>query len=620
MEGLFALNVPLFSVAAVAGAVAGVVVVPRLVFTSVKDNWGKLPGDIDKTYITVLKMAGLSLYPVWLLAFLVSTVPLFSSPDVRVAINLYAVLPDILMMIACATALYIVGLKHDVDGVSSLVRLLVIIAVSAAMACPGAPGGNLCGALGAAGLPAWLGAGIAMFAAGYIIEMVKLLDGMNGLSSGTLSVALLLLLLVSAGNEDCMPVVVAGSAWGVILPFWVMKMYHRKWRKVIMGNSGSYVMGFVLAYAFFSAFANRDAGVAGDELVVAFSIIMMPALDVLRVIGSRARDGRSIITQDRNQINFKLLRTGMPNAAIFPVYISLIVFFAGSAVLMLRLGVNRGLTAAAEIILWIAAELIINRFIRSKERRSQRNEWNRVYGRDAWNANVPYEQIAAKQLKFGTMGLPEEFIAGDETGFIADNMNKAEKCGKRLFDVLVSSACLIVFSPLFLLCYILIKVDDGQDAIFRQERIGRFGKPFNIYKFRTMRVDAENLGPQLSHSCGEDDPRLTKTGRFLRAHHLDELPQLWNVLTGDMTLIGYRPERKFYIDQIMEHDPRYAFLYQIRPGVTSYATLYNGYTDTMEKMLRRLELDLYYLAHRSWWFDCKILFLTFASIVFGKKF
>jgi lipopolysaccharide/colanic/teichoic acid biosynthesis glycosyltransferase len=109
-------------------------------------------------------------------------------------------------------------------------------------------------------------------------------------------------------------------------------------------------------------------------------------------------------------------------------------------------------------------------------------------------------------------------------------------------------------------------------------------------------------------------------GRFLRAHHLDELPQLWNVLRGDMAFIGPRPERQFYIDQIMEYDKRYEYLYQIRPGVTSYATLYNGYTDTMEKMLRRLEYDLYYLQNRSWRFDMKILFYTFCAIVFGKRF
>ena len=98
----------------------------------------------------------------------------------------------------------------------------------------------------------------------------------------------------------------------------------------------------------------------------------------------------------------------------------------------------------------------------------------------------------------------------------------------------------------------------------------------------------KSLDRSLAIAGGDNDPRLTKTGRFIRAHHLDELPQLYNVLRGDMAFIGPRPERKFYIDQILEHDARYTYLYQIRPGVTSYATLYNGYTDTMEKMLRRL--------------------------------
>lgn len=133
-----------------------------------------------------------------------------------------------------------------------------------------------------------------------------------------------------------------------------------------------------------------------------------------------------------------------------------------------------------------------------------------------------------------------------------------------------------------------------------------------------MRMDAEKNGPALFDS--ENDDRLTHIGRFLREHHLDELPQLWNVFKGDMSFIGPRPERKFFIDQIMKHDSRYELLYQIRPGVTSYATLYNGYTDTMEKMLRRLEYDLYYLEHYSLLTDAKILFKTFVSIVFGKKF
>ncbi len=204
--------------------------------------------------------------------------------------------------------------------------------------------------------------------------------------------------------------------------------------------------------------------------------------------------------------------------------------------------------------------------------------------------------------------------------FIKDGMNSFSRNTKRLVDLFVSMLTLIIFSPLFLICYIAIKLDDGGPAIFKQERIGRFGKPFYIYKFRSMRLDAEKLGPQLSASGGEGDNRLTKVGAFLRAHHLDELPQLWNVFCGDMSFVGPRPERAFYIDQILEYDKRYTYLYQIRPGVTSYATFYNGYTDTMEKMLRRLEYDLYYLGHRSWWFDIKILGMTFFAIVFGKKF
>ena len=202
--------------------------------------------------------------------------------------------------------------------------------------------------------------------------------------------------------------------------------------------------------------------------------------------------------------------------------------------------------------------------------------------------------------------------------YIYDGMSELESYAKRVVGVVIALVSIVLLAALFLIWYIAVRHEDGGAAIFKQERIGRFGRPFYIYKFRSMRLDAEENGPALYQH--ESDERMTKVGKFLREHHLDELPQLWNVLIGDMAFIGPRPERKYYIDQIMEHDPRYRYLYQIRPGVTSYATLYNGYTDTMEKMLRRLELDLYYLEHRSWWFDFKILAKTFINIVFGKKF
>jgi len=189
---------------------------------------------------------------------------------------------------------------------------------------------------------------------------------------------------------------------------------------------------------------------------------------------------------------------------------------------------------------------------------------------------------------------------------------------KRLFDITCSALGLIILSPVYLIIYVGLKLSCKGPAFFVQERIGKGGQPFNIYKFRTMIVNNEQDGvPQLAEA---DDERLTKFGKFLRNHHLDELPQLWNVLKGDMSFIGPRPERQYFINQILEHDGRYVELYKIRPGITSYATLYNGYTDTMEKMLRRLELDLYYLEHQSWTFDMKILLKTFTNIVFGKKF
>lgn len=189
---------------------------------------------------------------------------------------------------------------------------------------------------------------------------------------------------------------------------------------------------------------------------------------------------------------------------------------------------------------------------------------------------------------------------------------------KRSLDMIGSLLGIILTSPVFLLIYFLIKNEDGGPAIFKQERIGYKGKTFILYKFRSMTISSEKDGkPAL---CQKNDNRLTKVGRFLRAHHLDELPQLWNVLKGEMSFVGPRPERKFFVDQIKAINPNYELLYRIRPGLFSSATLYNGYTDTMAKMLIRLRMDLEYLRERSLWLDFKIIFLTVVSILSGKKF
>lgn len=190
---------------------------------------------------------------------------------------------------------------------------------------------------------------------------------------------------------------------------------------------------------------------------------------------------------------------------------------------------------------------------------------------------------------------------------------------KRLFDLVCVFFATIVFLPFFVAVFIAIKLEDGGPAIFKQERIGKGGKPFMLYKFRSMKVNAEKDGrPQLW--SGEEDERLTKVGKFIRNHHLDELPQFWNIWKGDMSFVGYRPERQYFIDKIMAENPDYAKLYEMRPGVFSEATLYNGYTDTMEKMLKRLEMDLDYMKRQSIWLDIVIIFKTGVSILTGKKF
>ncbi|MBO4561229.1 MAG: sugar transferase [Bacteroidaceae bacterium] len=188
---------------------------------------------------------------------------------------------------------------------------------------------------------------------------------------------------------------------------------------------------------------------------------------------------------------------------------------------------------------------------------------------------------------------------------------------KRLFDIVFSLIGLVILSPLILIFAIILMFSNGP-VIFKQERIGYKGKPFTIYKFRTMSIDAESDGiPRLEV---ERNKFLTPFGRFLRAHHLDELPQLWNVLKGDMSFVGPRPERQYFIDQINRETDDYRYIYLMRPGVTSYATIYNGYTDTMDKMLKRLEYDLDYLDKRNIFTDLGIIVKTVFSIFSGKKF
>lgn len=200
---------------------------------------------------------------------------------------------------------------------------------------------------------------------------------------------------------------------------------------------------------------------------------------------------------------------------------------------------------------------------------------------------------------------------------IQDGMGAAALVVKRATDVVCALVGMMVLSPAYLIIMVLMRHQNNGPVFFRQERIGYRALPFTIYKFRTMSSVIEENGPQLVAKC--DATNSTRLERFLREHHLDELPQLWNVLRGDMSLVGPRPERQFFIDKIMAEDENYKYIFRMRPGLTSEATLYNGYTDTMDKMLRRLHMDIDYYRRRSLWLDFSILMKTFASIVTGKK-
>lgn len=194
----------------------------------------------------------------------------------------------------------------------------------------------------------------------------------------------------------------------------------------------------------------------------------------------------------------------------------------------------------------------------------------------------------------------------------------AQKFAKRSFDILVAVIAFTVFSPLIVVIALLIWLEDFHNPIFSQQRVGLGGKVFTIYKFRSMRIDSEGDGvPRL---CTEHDSRLTRIGEFLRNHHLDEFPQLWNVLRGDMSVVGPRPERPYFTERILAEFPDYAILENIRPGLFSEATLYNGYTETMAQMIRRAEMDIDYLRRYSFWLDIRIIWNTAWSIIFGKKF
>lgn len=186
---------------------------------------------------------------------------------------------------------------------------------------------------------------------------------------------------------------------------------------------------------------------------------------------------------------------------------------------------------------------------------------------------------------------------------------------KQVSDIILSVLALIILLPLEIFLIAGIKLSSKGPLLYKQERIGRFGKPFYIYKFRSMHDGAETNGPELS---SKNDPRVTRFGQFMRKHRLDEIPNFLNVLKGEMSLVGPRPERKYFIDKITDEAPHYIHLHKVRPGITSWGQVKYGYAENVEQMIRRLRYDLLYIENMSLFVDMKILFYTVVTIFKGS--
>ncbi|MBP5677212.1 MAG: sugar transferase [Bacteroidales bacterium] len=186
---------------------------------------------------------------------------------------------------------------------------------------------------------------------------------------------------------------------------------------------------------------------------------------------------------------------------------------------------------------------------------------------------------------------------------------------KRLFDIVLSLLAMVLLSPVYLITAIIVKCTSPGPVFYAQERVGYHGRPFKMHKFRSMYIDAERFGPALSK---DDDPRITPFGRFMRKVRLDEIPQFYNVLKGTMSIVGPRPERQFYIDQIVERAPEYMLLQRVKPGITSWGQVKYGYASSVDEMLERLRYDLLYLDNMSLSTDLKILLYTVLIIIQGR--
>jgi exopolysaccharide biosynthesis polyprenyl glycosylphosphotransferase len=255
-----------------------------------------------------------------------------------------------------------------------------------------------------------------------------------------------------------------------------------------------------------------------------------------------------------------------------------------------------------------AEEVIIA--IETKDNRLISKIVNDLLGLDVVVKAIPsmYDYLTGRVKMSSIFGTPLIHIS-------FDLMPMWQKKLKVLLDIFLSAMALVVLSPFLVAIAIAIKVTSKGPVFYAQERVGRFGKPFMIYKFRSMYIDAEANGPALS---SQNDSRITPLGRFLRKTRLDEVPNFWNVIKGDMSLVGPRPERQFYINQIVKKAPHYIHLQKVKPGITSWGQVKYGYAENVDQMVERLKYDLLYLENMSLFVDFKIMIYTLITVFRGR--
>ncbi|MCL1943450.1 MAG: sugar transferase [Candidatus Azobacteroides sp.] len=245
---------------------------------------------------------------------------------------------------------------------------------------------------------------------------------------------------------------------------------------------------------------------------------------------------------------------------------------------------------------------------------NEEKEMERLYS--LYKYGIPVKILATKHdILLGNVKMTTIYDKPMYELFVAFRSD-IDKNIKKTLDVIISFFVLLLLSPLYLFLAVRIKLNDPKSSIFfAQERIGKGGKPFLMYKFRTMNPDAECEGPSLSM---ENDPRNTAVGSWMRKYRLDELPQFWNVLKGDMSVVGPRPERQFFIREIVKKAPFFYLLYQVKPGITSWGMVKYGYAQSVNEMIERLDYDIIYLENMSLFIDLKILIYTIKTVLMGK--